>query len=454
MYTSIYRAWAIAIVLFAGIFGGSAWAQDDAHWPQFRGADARGISTNTNLPAQWSATKNVEWKLDIPGRGWSSPIVWGNRVFVTTVVNSGVTEEAKKGLYFGGERPDIADSLHQWIVYCLDLETGKILWERQVHEGTPTSSSHIKNSLASETPVVDAERVYFFFGNLGVFCFDHEGNPQWDTAVAAHKTRYGWGSAASLTLHKNRLYLVNDNDEDSYLQALDTKTGAEVWRVPRDEKSNWSTPYIWESGARTEIVTLGSGKVRAYDLDGKLLWSLAGMSTITIATPYAHDGLLYFSSGYVGDRDARPIYAVRPGATGDISLAEGETSNKWIAWCQPMAAPYNPSTLLYDDRLYVLYDRSQVSCFNPKTGEPIYEKERLPKGAGFTASPWAYNGMVFCYNEDGVTYVLKAGDTFEVLHTNTLAEDDMGMATPAMAGDRLLIRSEARLYCIREGAGS
>ena len=243
---------------------------------------------------------------------------------------------------------------------------------------------------------------------------------------------------------------MNDNDEDSYLLALEKQTGREAWRVSRDEKSNWSTPFIWQNERRTEIVTPGTGKVRSYDLDGNLLWSLTGMSSITIATPYEHNGLLYLSSGYVQD-PSKPIYAIRPGATGDISLAEDQTSNEWIAWCQRKAGPYNPTTMIYDDRLFVLYDRGLLACFNARSGDALYEPQRLPNGRAFTSSPWAYGGKVFCLNEDGETFVIKAGDKFELLHTNPLAEDDMCMATPAIAGDRLLIRTSARLYCIRAG---
>jgi outer membrane protein assembly factor BamB len=193
--------------------------------------------------------------------------------------------------------------------------------------------------------------------------------------------------------------------------------------------------------------------VRSYDLDGKELWSFKGMSSITIATPYSADGLLYLSSGYVGDF-LKPLYAIRPGATGDISLQKSkETSNEFIAWCDWKAAPYNPTTLVYDGQLYVLLDRGWLSALDPKTGEAIYDKQRLPPGSGFTVSPWAYNGKVFCLNEDGVTFVCKAGKEFELLHSNPLAEDDMGMACPAIAGDRLLIRTAARIYCVREKGG-
>jgi outer membrane protein assembly factor BamB len=305
----------------------------------------------------------------------------------------------------------------------------------------------VKNSYASETPVTDGEHIYCYFGNVGVFCFDFDGHEVWRQELAPHRSRDGWGTAASPVIHGGRLYVVNDNEEDSYLMALDAESGSEVWRVPRDEKSNWSTPLVWQNDRRTEIVTVGTGQVRSYDLDGQLLWWLTGMSSITIATPYAHEGLLYISSGFIVDR-ARPIYAIRPGATGEISLAEDQTSNAWIAWCQPLGAPYNPSTLVYQDYLYVLYDTGAVACFNARDGTEVYRKQRLPQARPCTVSPWAYDGKIFCLNEDGVTFVLKAGKEFEVLHSNALADDDMCMATPAIVGKRLLVRTSARVYCI------
>ena len=419
------------------------------NWPQFRGPKATGtVDGPTNLPDTWSATENVAWKSDIPGRGWSSPVVWGNRIFLTTVVNLGESEEPKKGLYFGGDRPKPPESNHQWIVLCLALDTGEILWRKQVHEGTPNTSIHVKNSFASETPVTDGQHLYVLFGGIGVYCFNLEGDEVWTKEIKPRKTRYGWGTAASPVLHGDRLYIVNDNDEDSHLMALDKLTGEEVWRVERDEESNWATPYVWQNDRRTEIVTPGTGKVRSYDLDGNLLWWFSGMSSITIATPYEHDGLLYVSSGYVGDR-SRPLYALRPGATGDISLQDDQTSNASVAWSQPKGGPYNPSTLAYDGIIYVLYDQGFLAAYNAADGSEVYSKQRIPNGRAFTSSPWAYDGKVFCLNEDGTTFVIKAGDDFELLRTNPLEEDDMGMATPAIAGDRLLIRTSARIYCIQ-----
>ena len=420
-----------------------------SNWPQFRGPGARGVVDSDALPVQWSATENVAWQTPIPGKGWSSPVVWGHHVFLTTVLNAADQEAPGKGLYFGGERPEPPKAPNQWKVFCLDLGSGQVLWERTVHEGAPASGTHIKNSYASETPVVDGEHVYAYFGNVGIWCLGFRGDTVWHKAIPPQRTRASWGTAASPLLHEDRLYIVNDNDEESYLLALNKKTGDELWRTPREEKSNWSTPFLWQHEQRTEIVTAGSGNNRAYDLEGKPLWWFTGMSSITIATPYAADGLLYLSSGFVGDR-RRPLYAVRPGADGDISLEEGQTSNAWIAWSHPQAAPYNPSTLVYDGQLYVLYDGGFLASFDARTGETVYERQRIPDARNFTASPWGYQGRVFCLNEDGVTYVIKAGDTLELLNTNTLGggEKEMFLASPAIAGNRLLIRSSAHLYCI------
>jgi outer membrane protein assembly factor BamB len=244
------------------------------------------------------------------------------------------------------------------------------------------------------------------------------------------------------------LYYCYDNEEESFIVALDCKSGSEIWKKLRDEKSNWSTPYIWQHDGKAEIVTPGTGQVRSYDLEGNVLWSLKGMSSITIATPFQVDDLLYVSSGYVMD-PKRPVYAIKPGANGDISLTEGQKNNQFIAWSQPQAAPYNPSTLVYNQRLYVLYDRGTLGCLNAKDGSEVYKMKRLQGGSSFTTSPWAYDGKVFCLSEEGKTVVVKAGDEFEILHTNSLAEDDMSMASPAIVGDRLIIRTSARIYCIR-----
>src|SRR2546426_4201624 len=309
------------------------------HWPQFRGPQSTGVVEDPALPDTWSTTRNVVWKAEIPGSGWSSPVVWGDRIFVTSVISSVEPEAPKKGLYFGGNREGIPSDEHRWMVYAVDWKTGKILWEREVHHGVPRSSHHLKNTYASETPVTDGERVYAYFGNIGLFVFDMDGQPVWSEHWGPFRTRYGWGTAASPVLFKERIYVVNDNDDQSFLAALDKRTGKQIWRVQRDEASNWSTPFIWENDRRTEIITSGTRKVRAYDLDGKVLWELGGMSSIVIPTPFAQHGLLFLASGYVGDT-VRPVFAVRPSARGDISLKESETGNEYIAWYQRQAGPY------------------------------------------------------------------------------------------------------------------
>jgi outer membrane protein assembly factor BamB len=436
-------------ILATGLLGPTA-ARPQEHWPQFRGPQARGVADGQNLPQTWSATEHVAWKRDLPGLGWSCPIVWGNRVWITTAVGSTPVENPRKGLYLFGENLAPPDETYQWKLLCFDLHTGELLWERVCHEGKPERARHSKNSYASETPVTDGERVYACFGDLGVFCYDLEGNPQWSVRWPSYRTRMGWGPAASPVCHGGRLYVVRDNEEHSHLLAIDARTGEEVWRVERDEGSNWATPFIWENELRTEIITPGSNKVRAYDLEGQLLYEFGGMSSIAIPTPFAAGGLLYVSSGYVLDR-AKPIFAVRPGAAGDISLpGEDVTSNEFIVWCQHRAGPYNTSPLVYGDYLYVLLDGGMLACYEAHTGKEVYGRQRIPGGRAFTASPWAYDGRIFCLEEDGQTHVFEAGPEFRHVGTNPLEEDDMALATPAMAQGRLLIRTSKRLYCLAE----
>jgi outer membrane protein assembly factor BamB len=422
----------------------------EENWPQFLGPGSHAVSGNPNLPDRWSAGENVAWKREISGRGWSSPIVWGDRVFLTAVVEEGKKSEPPQKGFFMAPPADV-NAKYQWKVLCLDLISGKILWERTVHEGAPPGPTHAKNSYASETPTTDGERVYAYFGNVGVFSFDFKGEPLWQYKIEPHTMRFGWGTAASPILYGDRLYIVDDNEQESYLLALHKLTGKKAWRIARDEKSNWSTPFVWKNDKRTEIVTPGSDKVRSYDLDGKLLWWFKGMSHITVATPYADGGFVYVTSGFTRDKE-RPLYAIRPGGADDISLAAGKTSNSAIAWSKPVGAPYIPTTLVYDGRLYVLYDNGTLSAYNSQTGATLYDRQKLPGGKHFTSSPWANNGRVFCIDEDGMTYIVRAGDKFEFLSKNPLSDDDGCLATPAMAGDRLLIRTVSRVYCIRKSA--
>ena len=225
-----------------------------ANWPQFRGPGSLGVADDPNLPDRWSTNQNVAWKIEIPGRGWSSPIVWGDKVFVTTVTSDSAMEPPKKGLYFGGEQKEVPKAEQRWMVLCFDLTSGRELWRQEAHRGVAPNQLHVKNSYASETPVTDGERVYAYFGNIGLFCYDISGRKLWSTNWPAVKTRFGWGSAASPVLHDGRLIIVNDNDEKSFVVALDAKSGRQLWRTERDEKSNWATPYVWQNEKRTELI--------------------------------------------------------------------------------------------------------------------------------------------------------------------------------------------------------
>jgi len=438
----------LALVLFAGVSLAQERLPANDHWPQFRGARAAGVVTGGNLPDAWSTTQHVVWKTEIPGKGWSSPIVWGDKVFVATCVAPGKVEAPKAG-YYAPKAVEIPPGEHRWMVYCIDGQTGKVLWEKVAHQGRPEQSIHVKNNYAPETPVTDGERLYAYFGDVGLFCYDFDGKPLWSKKWGSFPTRMGWGTGASPVLHEDRIYVVNDNEKTSFLAALDKKTGKEIWRVDRAEKSSWATPFVWEHKQRTEIVTSATQRVRSYGLDGKLLWEFAGMSEICVPTPVAALDLLFVSSGYEYGRP-RPLYAIRPGASGDITLKKDETSNQFIAWYKEPAGAYHPSPLVYGDHLYVLYSLGFIACYDARTGKEIYDRQRL--GGSFTASPWAYDGKIFCLSEEGETFVVQAGAQFKLLGKNSLGE--MCMATPAMARERLFIRTLSKLYCIAAQAAS
>lgn len=419
------------------------------NWPRFRGPTAGGVAADhPDLPETWSETENVRWVAEIPGWGWSGPVVWGDKVFVTSVTSDADYERPQKGLYKGLGRRKPPEGVHRWLVFCLDLESGEVLWQREAHQGQPVATRHQKSTYASETPVVDGERVYALFGDLGLYCFTHDGDLIWSHEIEPKKTKYDYGAAASPVVYQDRVIMIYDNDEESYIAAYDAATGDEVWRTPREEKSTWATPFVWENSVRTEIVTSGRERIRSYDLDGNLLWELDGdMSGLIIPSPFAAFDMVYLTSGYVGD-DHRPVFAVKAGATGDITLGEEETSNEFVAWYQPKAGPYNPSPIVYGDYYYTLFDRGFLTCHDARTGEEVYGKKRFAPGATFTASPLAYNGRLLFLSEDGDTYVVRAGPEYELLQTNSLNE--LCLASPAVTGGSLLLRTASKLYCLSQ----
>lgn len=422
-------------------------AADD--WPRFRGPHADGVAKdNARLPTAWGVEENVAWVADVPGWGWSCPVVVGNEVFLTTVVSEQENTSPKKGLYLGRGVREPAKGVHHWLVYCFDIQTGEELWKHEAHSGEPQVPRHPKSTYATETPTTDGERLYVLFGDVGLYCYDLSGKQLWKREITAKKTFFDYGAAASPIVHDGQVIVLYDNQEESYIASFDAKNGEPRWRTERDEQSTWATPFIWQHGQRTEIVTCGKRKNRSYDLDGKLLWEFDGrMSNLVIPSPFAAHGMLYISSGYIGDAH-RPVYAIKPGASGDISLKDNERSNEFIKWYQPTASSYNPSAIVYGDFYYTLYDRGFLTCHDARTGREVYGKQRFAPGASFTSSPWAYNGKLFFLSEDGDTYVVKAGPKFELLQTNKL--DELCLSSPAVSGERLLVRTASKLYCLTE----
>lgn len=419
----------------------------DDNWPRFRGSNADGVAKdNVRLPVMWDRTENIKWVADVPGWGWACPVIWGNQVFVSTVVSDEENDGPQKGLYLGQGVRTPAKGTHHWLVYSFDLRTGNVRWKYEAHTGRPKVPRHPKSTYASETPTTDGERLYVLFGDVGLYCFDFNGNKLWSHEIEAKKTFFDYGAAASPIVHDGQVIVLYDNIEESYIASFDCETGNQLWRTEREESSTWATPFIWKNERRTEIVTCGKGRNRSYDLSGNLIWEFNGrMSNLVIPSPFAANGLLYITSGYVGDKN-RPVFAIKPGATGDFSLIGNATSNDFIAWHLPQAGPYNPSPIVYGKYYYTLYDRGFLTCHDALTGAQIYDKQRFAPGASFTASPWAYNNRLFFLSEDGDTYVVEAGPKFKLQHTNSL--DELCLSSPAMSREKLLIRTAAKLYCI------
>ena len=464
------RVAGLACALF---MASSAVHGQDIVWPQFRGPDANPVGANARLTDRWSKTENVEWSQEIPGRGWSSPIVTGGKVFVTTATTEGKSKPPQIGTEYSNEyvaemskqglsqeeilarvtERDIElprEVMLHYFLYCLDLTSGKVEWKTEFYKGRPPGGRHRKNSFVSESPVTDGKFIYVYVANLGLWAFDLKGKPAWSTPLEANPIYLDFGTGSSPALAGNLLVIVNDNEKQQYIAAFDKQTGKQVWRTNRDiggknqppRKSGWATPFVWGHELRTEIVAIGPGEVVSYDLAGKELWRLSGMSATPIPMPFAYDGLLYLNGG----RGA-PIFALRPGAAGDISLGKDESSNKYVVWSQPRAGTYLPSPVAYEGGVYSLTETGILSRFDAKTGTLTYKTRIDPVATAFTTSPWAYNGKLFCLSEEGQTFVIATGEKFQLLHVNEL--DDMALASPALVGERLLIRTEHRLYSIR-----
>jgi outer membrane protein assembly factor BamB len=437
------------LALFVLCRGGGAEGQ--INWPAFRGNHASGIGEGQDLPDNWNAEKgtNIKWRTRIPGLAHSSPIVWRNRLFVTTAISSLGDGSFKPGLYGEGTASEDR-SVQKWKVFALDKSTGKIVWEQTAYEGVPREKRHIKGTYANSTPATDGRYVVAFFGSQGLYCYDLNGHLTWkkDLGVldlgAYDVPSYEWGTASSPTIYKDLVIVQCDTQKDDFLLALDIKTGKEVWRASRDELPSWGTPTIYQGKAGTEVITNASNFIRGNDADtGKELWRLGGSSKITAPTPIYHDDLIVVVSGR---RPEAPIFVIRDGAKGDITLANGETSSKDIAWSKTQRGSYMPTPLIYGQYLYVLANPGLFDCYNLRTGDEIY-RQRIPhQGEGFSASPVACDGKIYLSSEDGDIFVVKAGARFELLATNPMGE--FMMATPALSQGRMFVRTQHHVFAI------
>lgn len=461
----------VALALGSGAAGADPKPEDT--WPGFRGREMSGVAATARIPERWSTTQNVKWAVPIAGHGWSSPIVWGDTVFVTSAISSKPFKKPTPGLYGNeyiaemqaqglsneeigkraaerdGESAEEADEI-RYMVYALEARSGRITWEREAVRAKPFRGRHRKNTYASETPVTDGERLYVSFGqNVGLFVYSLDGTLLWKKQWEPRPIYLDFGTASSPTVSEGRVYLLQDNEAQPSIAALDARTGEELWRTPRSGsgfpvKSSWMTPFVWKNGLRTEIVTTGQGNIVSYDLQGGELWRVTKMSMPT-ASPFAAGGLLYVGTGSQGDAN-RPFFAIRPGAAGDISLQPGESRNAFIAWSHPRASGYTPSAIVHNGRAYVIHDTGILTVLDATSGRLVYKVRVGGGGQTFSASPIAAGGRVLLLTEEGLTFVLDAGPAYKEIAKNDLGE--MSLASPAIAGNALYIRTESKLYKI------
>lgn len=419
-------------------------ASAGSNWPQWRGPDGQGISSEKNLPTQWSESKNVQWKTPISGRGHSSPIVWGKYIFLTTSVEGPVAPDAKPVVHMLGgkefKHPDWAgsDRKHSLNVVCVDAEKGKVLWDKTAYEGTMFDHRHKKNTYASPTPVTDGQYVYVSFGSEGVYCYDFKGKQVWKTSLGGIAT-LGMGAGTSPVLYENLLILQCDQNtgENSFITALNKKTGKEVWRKARPVQASWTTPVIIRTANRTEMVTNGNEWIISYNpANGEEIWRCKGVESNAIHTPLVGHDMVFVSAGY----PAKRTMAIRLGQSGDLT----DTPN--VVWKYEKGTAYVASPILYGDYIYLISDKGLLTCLDAKTGEVKYEGGRVPVPATFMGSPVAFDGKLLISSEDGDSYFVKAGTEHEILGTCSIGEPIY--TTPALADGKIYIRGGSNLYCI------
>ncbi len=420
-----------------------------ANWPSFRGSQACGIADGQHPPVTWDAKKdaNLKWKTYIPGLAHASPIIWGNSVFLVTAQSSDTASEYRVGL-FGDVEPANDSSSHIWKIYCLDKQSGKIKWERKAYEGVPRVKRHVKGSQANATPVTDGKYVVALFGSEGMICYDLSGKELWrkDLGILDAGWFYNentqWGPASSPVIYGNTVIVQCDRSANSFIAAYDLKTGNEVWKSVRDEISSWGTPTLYHGKNRDELLTNASRFIRAYNpSNGEELWRLSPNSEITVATPVFMDSLIFFTAGYP---PVFPLYAIKPGGKGNISIPDSLNSGDFIQWRKKKGGTYMPTPLAYNGYLYTLANNGVLICYQGATGEVKY-KEMIKGGGAFSASPVAADGKIFCNSEENGVFVIQAGPEYELITSNPVNE--ICMSTPAISGGLFFVRGQHHLFC-------
>jgi outer membrane protein assembly factor BamB len=456
------------IALTAVVLVNGSASADPAHWPQWRGPFFNGVA-RTAAPVEFSDTKNIKWKIPIPGRGFSTPVIWGNRIFLTTAAptgkvaqpaaeqsqnlaqnpaqnparNSGEGRGRGRGGPGGGAG---AGEEHKFVVMCLDKKTGKKLWERVAKVATPHEGYHQQyGSFASNAPLTDGRYLYVSFGSRGIYCYDLDGKLIWEKDLGVQmRMRLQFGEGVAPALHGNLLIHPFDQQSGSFVVALDKRNGKEVWRQSRDEISAWATPLIADVKGKKQVIISATKKVRAYNPeDGNLIWECAGLGDNVIPHPAQHNDTVLVMSGY---RDPR-LMAIRLGREGEL------TGSDAVLWSHTRGMSYTASPVLHDNKYYALTDNGMLSCFNATTGEPYYHQQRLPQPDNFKASPIAAGGYLYLASESGVITVIKMGEKFEIVATNTLA-DQMFVASPVVAEGEMFLRSKTHLFCVSDGKQS